>query len=37
MYDERAQEEVWSRDPEAMIATGIAFPQGQARRSTAAT
>jgi 3-hydroxy-9,10-secoandrosta-1,3,5(10)-triene-9,17-dione monooxygenase len=32
MYDERAQEEVWSRDPEAIIATGIAFPQGQGRK-----
>jgi 3-hydroxy-9,10-secoandrosta-1,3,5(10)-triene-9,17-dione monooxygenase len=29
MYDERAQKEIWSRDPEAIIATGIAFPQGQ--------
>ena len=32
MYDERAQEEVWGRDPEAMIASGIAYPQGQGRR-----
>jgi 3-hydroxy-9,10-secoandrosta-1,3,5(10)-triene-9,17-dione monooxygenase len=33
MYDERAQEEVWSRDPQAIIAAGIAFPQGQGRRA----
>ena len=32
MFDPRAQEEIWSRDPEAIIATGIAFPQGQARK-----
>ncbi len=32
MYDERAQEEVWGRNPEAMIASGIAYPQGQGRR-----
>jgi 3-hydroxy-9,10-secoandrosta-1,3,5(10)-triene-9,17-dione monooxygenase len=32
MYDERAQEEVWGQDPEAIIASGIAFPQGRARR-----
>ena len=32
MYDERAQEEVWGEDPEALIASGIAYPQGQARR-----
>jgi len=32
MYDERAQEEVWSRDPAAMIASGIAYPQGQGRK-----
>lgn len=32
MYDERTQEEVWTQDPEAMIATGIAFPQGQGRK-----
>src|SRR4029453_6990841 len=32
MYDERAQSEIWSRDPEAIIATGIAFPQGQGRK-----
>ncbi len=32
MYDERAQEEVWGRDPEAMIASGIAYPQGRGRK-----
>src|ERR1700741_492542 len=33
MFDPRVQEEIWSADPEAIIATGIAFPQGQARRT----
>jgi 3-hydroxy-9,10-secoandrosta-1,3,5(10)-triene-9,17-dione monooxygenase len=32
LYDERAQEEVWGADPEALIASGIAFPQGSGRR-----
>jgi 3-hydroxy-9,10-secoandrosta-1,3,5(10)-triene-9,17-dione monooxygenase len=32
MYDERAQEEVWGENPEAMIASGIAYPQGQGRK-----
>jgi len=32
MYDERAQQEVWADDAEALIASGIAFPQGSARR-----
>jgi 3-hydroxy-9,10-secoandrosta-1,3,5(10)-triene-9,17-dione monooxygenase len=32
MYDERAQEEVWGPDPEAMIASGIAYPQGHGRK-----
>ncbi|HTQ78256.1 MAG TPA: acyl-CoA dehydrogenase family protein [Burkholderiales bacterium] len=32
LYDERAQEEVWGADPDALIASGIAFPQGRARR-----
>jgi len=32
MYDERAQEEVWGANPDAMIAAAIAYPQGQARR-----
>ncbi len=33
MYDERAQEEVWGENPEAMIASGIAYPQGQGRKT----
>jgi 3-hydroxy-9,10-secoandrosta-1,3,5(10)-triene-9,17-dione monooxygenase len=32
LYDERAQEEVWGRDPDALIASGIAYPQGRGRR-----
>jgi len=32
MYDERAQEEVWGADPAALIASGIAYPQGQGRK-----
>jgi 3-hydroxy-9,10-secoandrosta-1,3,5(10)-triene-9,17-dione monooxygenase len=32
MYEERAQEEVWGADPEALIASGIAFPQGRAKK-----
>ena len=32
MYDERAQEEVWGVNPEALIAAAIAYPQGQARK-----
>jgi 3-hydroxy-9,10-secoandrosta-1,3,5(10)-triene-9,17-dione monooxygenase len=31
-YDERAQEEVWGKNPDAPIASGIAYPQGQGRR-----
>jgi 3-hydroxy-9,10-secoandrosta-1,3,5(10)-triene-9,17-dione monooxygenase len=31
LYDERAQQEVWGADPEAMIASGIAYPQGSGR------
>jgi len=33
MYEERAQEEVWGADPEALIASGIAFPQGRAKKA----
>ena len=33
LYDERAQVEVWSESPDALIASGIAFPQGQGRRA----
>jgi 3-hydroxy-9,10-secoandrosta-1,3,5(10)-triene-9,17-dione monooxygenase len=32
MYEERAQEEVWGANPEALIASGIAFPQGRAKK-----
>ncbi len=33
LYDERAQEEIWGADPDALIASGIAFPQGQGRKA----
>ena len=33
LYDERAQEEVWGENPDALIASGIAFPQGQGRKA----
>lgn len=29
MYGERAQDEVWGKDADALIASGIAFPQGR--------
>lgn len=32
LYDERAQQEVWGQDPDALIASGIAYPQGRGRR-----
>jgi 3-hydroxy-9,10-secoandrosta-1,3,5(10)-triene-9,17-dione monooxygenase len=32
MYDERAQADVWGANPEALIAAGIAYPQGRARK-----
>ena len=32
LYDERAQQEIWGSDPDALIASGIAFPQGRGRR-----
>ena len=32
LYDERAQEDVWSKNPDALIASGIAYPQGSGRR-----
>jgi 3-hydroxy-9,10-secoandrosta-1,3,5(10)-triene-9,17-dione monooxygenase len=32
MYDERAQAEVWGENPDARIASGIAYPQGRATR-----
>jgi 3-hydroxy-9,10-secoandrosta-1,3,5(10)-triene-9,17-dione monooxygenase len=31
LYDERAQQEVWGANPDAMIASGIAYPQGSGR------
>lgn len=31
LYDERAQQEVWGSNPEALIASGIAYPQGSGR------
>jgi len=33
MYEERAQEEVWGANPEALIASGIAFPQGRGKKT----
>jgi 3-hydroxy-9,10-secoandrosta-1,3,5(10)-triene-9,17-dione monooxygenase len=33
LYDERAQEEVWGKNADALIASGIAFPQGRGRRA----
>ena len=32
MYDERAQADVWGPNPDALIAAGIAYPQGRARK-----
>ena len=32
LYDERAQAEVWEENPDAIIASGIAYPQGSAKR-----
>jgi 3-hydroxy-9,10-secoandrosta-1,3,5(10)-triene-9,17-dione monooxygenase len=32
LYDPRAQDEVWGENPDALIASGIAYPQGQGRR-----
>jgi 3-hydroxy-9,10-secoandrosta-1,3,5(10)-triene-9,17-dione monooxygenase len=32
LYDPRAQEEVWGDNPDALIASGIAYPQGKARK-----
>jgi 3-hydroxy-9,10-secoandrosta-1,3,5(10)-triene-9,17-dione monooxygenase len=33
LYDERAQADVWDKDPAALIAAGIAYPQGRARKT----
>ena len=30
LYDERAQREIWGENPDAWIASGIAYPQGKA-------
>jgi 3-hydroxy-9,10-secoandrosta-1,3,5(10)-triene-9,17-dione monooxygenase len=32
LYDEKAQREVWGENPEALIASGIAYPQGSGRK-----
>jgi 3-hydroxy-9,10-secoandrosta-1,3,5(10)-triene-9,17-dione monooxygenase len=32
LYDERAQEEVWGANPDVVIPSGIAYPQGRGRR-----
>jgi 3-hydroxy-9,10-secoandrosta-1,3,5(10)-triene-9,17-dione monooxygenase len=32
LYDPRAQEEIWGADADVQIASGIAYPQGRARR-----
>ena len=32
LFDERAQEDVWASNRDALIAAGVTFPQGQARK-----
>jgi 3-hydroxy-9,10-secoandrosta-1,3,5(10)-triene-9,17-dione monooxygenase len=32
LYDPRAQDEVWGENPDALIASGIAYPQGRGSR-----
>ena len=32
LYDERAQADVWDANPDAKIASGIAYPQGRGRK-----
>jgi 3-hydroxy-9,10-secoandrosta-1,3,5(10)-triene-9,17-dione monooxygenase len=32
LYDQRAQDEVWGKNPDALIASGIAYPQGRGRQ-----
>jgi len=32
LYDARAQDEIWGKNPDTLIASGIAFPQGQGRK-----
>ena len=33
LYDDKAQQEVWGENPDALIASGIAYPQGNGKRS----
>jgi 3-hydroxy-9,10-secoandrosta-1,3,5(10)-triene-9,17-dione monooxygenase len=33
LYDDKAQREVWGENPEALIASGIAYPQGSGRKA----
>ncbi len=33
LYDPKAQEEVWGENPDAIIASGIAYPQGRGRKT----
>jgi len=33
LYDERAQDEIWGKNPDAVIPSGIAYPQGRARHA----
>jgi len=35
LFDERAQQEAWGANPEALIASGIAYPQGSGRAAPA--
>lgn len=32
LYDDKAQQEVWGENPEALIASGIAYPQGSGKK-----
>ena len=31
LYEEQAQQDIWDTDPDALIASGIAYPQGSAK------
>ncbi len=33
LYDEKAQQEVWGENPDALIASGIAYPQGSGKKA----
>ena len=33
LYDDKAQQEVWGENPEALIASGIAYPQGSGKKA----